>query len=327
MLSGFRRAQPELVELTEEQQALASALADEYDSLVDSGAAEDGDEAVLARLEEIQDALDALSRGRFRGPTETLAIAGAVVTPAYDGWPDVLAGLVRRGNEPERAEDVEMPRKPTGISATLVESLTAEKSSIVSRALASSPGLALAAVVHALALTVIYRFGCEHSCLQIVVRDAGPGCGDDTDPSWGGRLPDEPEALWAWCLSQSQDTLLALLAHVAALARALGIDMAKVFTPSVENYFSRISGAQIVMALCEAKGVPAAPSWSKMKRAELAALAARLSLSLNGTREQFSDLFRLLEAQRAKEFYFTVEEAEQDNEWPVRSWGMAARLN
>ncbi|EPE96241.1 hypothetical protein [Rhizobium grahamii] len=65
MLSGFRRAQPELVELTEEQQARASALADEYDSLVDSGAAEDGDEAVLARLEEIQDALEAIEQGQI----------------------------------------------------------------------------------------------------------------------------------------------------------------------------------------------------------------------------------------------------------------------
>ncbi len=111
-------------------------------------------------------------------------------------------------------------------------------------------------------------------------------------------MPEEPEALWAWCLAQSQDTLLALLAHVAAesvdaarrkadtvnsppishadaLARALGIDMTRAFTPDAETYFSRISGKQIVTALREAKGVPAAPSWSKMKNAELAALAAR----------------------------------------------------
>jgi len=37
----------------------------------------------------------------------------------------------------------------------------------------------------------------------------------------------------------------------------------------------RVSGAQIIAALCEAKGVPAAPAWNRMKKAELAALAAR----------------------------------------------------
>lgn len=63
--------------------------------------------------------------------------------------------------------------------------------------------------------------------------------------------------------------------HADALTRALGVDLAHAFTPGVENYFSRISSAQIVAALCEAKGEPAAPFWSKMKKAELAALAAR----------------------------------------------------
>lgn len=65
------------------------------------------------------------------------------------------------------------------------------------------------------------------------------------------------------------------LGHSDGLARALGIDMASAFTPGADNYFSRISGEQIGSALCEAKGVPEAPSWSKMKKAELAAFAAR----------------------------------------------------
>ena len=47
------------------------------------------------------------------------------------------------------------------------------------------------------------------------------------------------------------------------------------------TYFSRVSSAQTVTALCEAKGVPAAPAWSRMKKAELAALAAR---EIAGTR-------------------------------------------
>ncbi len=298
MLTDFHRAQPVQQELSEEQEARSAALAEEYDALADSAEADDGDEAVLVRLDEIDQALAAIEESRTVWTADVLALAGAVVTLAYNGSPDVVRGLVRRGDEPDPTDIDQTPRKPAGISAALVESLTSEKSSIVSRALAENPAVALAAVVHALALPVFYRFGREQSCLQIIIRDAGPGCGDDADRGWTGRLPKEPEALWTWCLAQSQESLLALLAHVAAesvdavrrksdpvnsprighadaLARALGIDMAQAFTPGVENYFSRISGVQIVSALCEAKGVPAAPSWSKMKKVELAAFAAR----------------------------------------------------
>lgn len=300
MLTDYRRAKPVQHELSEEQEALSSALAEEYDSLADSAEADDGDEAVLARLDEIDQALAAIEESRTVWPAEILAMAGAVVTLAYDGSPDVLRGLVRRGEEPERLpEDESSPRKPAGISSALTEALTGEKSLIVSRALAGNPSVALASVVHALTLQTFYRFAREQSCLQITMRDMRPR--DDEDESHGGwaeRLPQEPEELFAWCLAQPQETLLALLAYLAgktvdtvqrkadaagslrlchgdALARALGVDMASSFTPGAENYFARISGAQIVSALCEAKGVPAAPSWSKMKKAELAAFAAR----------------------------------------------------
>jgi hypothetical protein len=50
-----------------------------------------------------------------------------------------------------------------------------------------------------------------------------------------------------------------------------------------------------------------------------------LSLSLEVTRGQFSDMLRMLEAKRLKDFHFTIEEA-RDGSWPVRSWGMSTTL-
>ncbi|WP_292134868.1 hypothetical protein [Mesorhizobium sp.] len=47
-----------------------------------------------------------------------------------------------------------------------------------------------------------------------------------------------------------------------------------------------------------------------------------LSLSLDVTREQFSDMLPRLEAHRFKDFHFTVEEKDAEGRWPVRSWGM-----
>jgi ParB family transcriptional regulator, chromosome partitioning protein len=68
---------------------------------------------------------------------------------------------------------------------------------------------------------------------------------------------------------------IARLRHADALARALGLDMTKWFTPRVANYFGRVNRASILGALQEAKGVAPAPALLKMKKAELAALATR----------------------------------------------------
>jgi ParB family chromosome partitioning protein len=63
------------------------------------------------------------------------------------------------------------------------------------------------------------------------------------------------------------------IAHADAIGRALDLDLARWFTPTAANYFSKISKPQILSALEEAKGAPPAPSWSSLKKAELAALA------------------------------------------------------
>ncbi|TSA03393.1 MAG: hypothetical protein D4R81_03430 [Nitrospiraceae bacterium] len=47
------------------------------------------------------------------------------------------------------------------------------------------------------------------------------------------------------------------------------------FTPTADNYFSRISKPQILEALREAKGTETAPAWEKLKKSELATVAAR----------------------------------------------------
>jgi hypothetical protein len=50
-----------------------------------------------------------------------------------------------------------------------------------------------------------------------------------------------------------------------------------------------------------------------------------LHLSLEVTRGQFSDMLRMLETKRLKDFHFTLEE-EVDGSWPIYSWGMSTTL-
>jgi ParB family chromosome partitioning protein len=175
----------------------------------------------------------------------------------------------------------------------------------------------VAAVVHALALEAFYPTAPEQSCLKLSMTVTAPEWSmavpdasaavlqmADAHQSWIDRLPQDATGLWDWCLEQPQDVLLALLAHIGALsvdairqkadrpghgrfagadrlALAIGFDLADHYTPDGPTYFSRISSAQIVSAMCEAKGVPAAPAWSRMKKAELVALATR---EIAGTR-------------------------------------------
>ncbi|MCV0386856.1 MAG: hypothetical protein K5821_10515 [Nitrobacter sp.] len=50
-----------------------------------------------------------------------------------------------------------------------------------------------------------------------------------------------------------------------------------------------------------------------------------LHLSLEVTRGQFSDMLRMLETLRLRDFHFTLED-EADGSWPIYSWGMSATL-
>jgi ParB family transcriptional regulator, chromosome partitioning protein len=115
--------------------------------------------------------------------------------------------------------------------------------------------------------------------------------------TWFTQLPPDPGELWHWCLRQDQDTLLRLLAfcaarslnairvkseweqpqrlaHANAVGAALNLEMRKWFTPTADNFFLRISKAQIIRSLAEA-GTPLMVDSASLKKAELAARAEK----------------------------------------------------
>lgn len=314
VLAGYRRAAPERVPLSAEQLAEIEALTDEYDRLADSPEADDGDETVLDRLDVIQARLDEIEDEQWRWSEDILASAGAIVSIGRRGDVLVERGLLRVDaaieSETDAAEETVLSA-PAGLPATLVTDLTARRTASLQVTAAGHVPVMVAAVVHALALQVFYRFGHERSCLKLSAQLASPERSmavpdaytavqqmADAHEAWSARMPEDPARLWDWCVAKQQDELLGLLAyigalsidairqkgdrpehgrfaHADALAEAIGFDIADHYTPDVPTYFSRVSSAQIVTALCEAKGVPAAPAWGRMKKAELAALAAR----------------------------------------------------
>lgn len=309
VLSGFGRRYPERATFSDTHQAEFDRLSEEYDLLVDS------DEVDSGRLAEVEDRIDQLHALAQQWTDEIRAVAGAIVYLDYDGSVSVERGLVRPDDLPEDdpsdARGTEHANIRTGLSPRLIEDLTAQKTAAIGAELLAKPGIALAAVVHSLALEVFYP-GCPvDSCLRIGrgrVYASGAMANPDACTAltaitqeherFGDRLPGNPAELWNWLLGCSRDELLCLLAYIAAsavdavqrkvdrpdaarlahadlLALALQVDMDVWFKPTAESYFGRVNRAQILAAIDEANGVHA-PSLEKLKKSELAVRAEQL---------------------------------------------------
>ncbi|MFA5909276.1 MAG: ParB/RepB/Spo0J family partition protein [Vicinamibacterales bacterium] len=192
-----------------------------------------------------------------------------------------------------------------GLPASLMESLTAHRSAALAASLLDAPGVGLAAVAYAPVLDV---FGHRHdtvlklsATVQSLHRVEGSTAFQRLEAAretWGQRIPGTPADIWAWCLEQDQAVLIDLLTfcaactinavqikadrpdsprlmHAAQLATALQLDMSPWFTPTADNCFSRLSKAQVLEALREARQQAPAPAWANLKKAELAKLAER----------------------------------------------------
>jgi len=207
------------------------------------------------------------------------------------------------GTDPGDGEDADVGRAE--FSAGLIESLTAHKSAATAARLLEFPDKGLAAVVYTMVLDVFehrhdtaLKVSASPQSLHRVEGSAAFKALEDARETWGQRLPGKPDDIWKWCLEQDQSVLIDLLTfcaacsinavqtksdrpendrldHAGKLAAALQLDMKAYFTPTAENYFSRIGKPQILAAIQAAKGQPPAPAWEKLKKAELAQEAER----------------------------------------------------
>ncbi len=312
--SAYRRTYPEPVPLTEREQEHLDALQAEYDALYEN---DDESEETSKRLDELDKLISALDDREGIWTPEQKAIAGAVVSIDYDGKVKVERGYVKPEDMPKQARkaknanatdapdatDTEQP--PVGLSASLVESLTAQRSAALAAALLDKPDKALATIVYTLTLEVFDH--CQATALELIAKpqslDSAEGSLaftrlEQARENWGQRIPGTPDDLWQWCLEQDQMVLLDLLAfcvartvnavqkktdragcprleHARQLGMALDLDMKAWFTPTAENCFGRIRKPMILQALAEVRDQPSAPAWEKLKKSELAALAER----------------------------------------------------
>lgn len=297
-LAEFGRARTVRREPTEEEQARIDALTAEMEAIEAEYEAydEDTDESgeVYAQLEEkhdrIQWELDTLSESLEQFYPDGLAIAGAIVTIGYDGQLKIERGLVRKedmkklsSEQEERAGDMggtgkSREEKPVH-SEKLTRMLTAHRIAAIQAAMADRPEVALAVLVHRLAMQV---FGNRHRSSRIVQINV-----EETHLKIDAA-GQEGEELFACLLDQSQQDLLELLAvctaasintvsgrentppkEVAALMTALNLDMADWWEATPENYLSHVSKDRILSVVTEAVSPEKADAMRSLKKEQL----------------------------------------------------------
>ena len=344
---GLRQLRGEPTPLTPEEDAARAALQAEYDGLeAEHAGAEELPEGVDERLAELETALGSFEARPLAFDPAEVAHAGAFVSIDGSGALRIERGYVRpedelpiepetsiggdaqneiRGvasslqdghrsaveAEPEPATEPEEEEGLTPISDRLMTELTAHRTLALRHALGERPDVAFLAALHALSLTLFYRYG-ANTCLELELKSVSfgtqaPGLNDSVSAkavaerhqAWIAALPKEPGQLWDTLQGWEADSRQALFAHCVALsvnavheawnrrpralahadrlAQAVDLDMAAAgWTPTVDTFLGRVTKARILGAVREAKGERAAARIEHLKKGEMADKAEAL---------------------------------------------------
>jgi len=327
--SHMQRYFPQRVPLTVEELATRDQMQDEYDvleELIESGEADDDAEA---RADELVALIDALNDRTSVYAPDFIATGTVFISLDYQGKPRIERGFIPRDdqaskggndndNETSHDDDKAVTKTEIVYPATLIESLSAQKTAILRAELMNNTHVALAATVHALLrkLDGTTRYDAQ-TCLKLSldfeaidkrVEMTGGSIAqlevEQRASQIGERVPGDPVALWDWCLEQTTEELLDLLAFAAAqsinvvvlkhasnsnaalhgnrLANALKIDMASWYQPTAESCFQHLNRNSIQVAVTEAAGEMAASAVaSAKKKAEAVVIAERLVKDTN----------------------------------------------
>lgn len=289
-------------------------------------------EAELENLEaemELEESTDAAARystlhaeytqldaaGRVFDPQD-IARSGAFLTIGEDGMLRVVRGLVRpeddadvdgrqeqRGDRPGNGDPAggAVRGKKAGLSDRLTANLTAHRTLALRDALAQAPGIAVAALTHALALRVFYP-GADNSSLEITLRCMSlekflPGAAtnltakqiEERHQGCAARLPREPDDLWDFVLSLPQPDRDILLAYCVSLsvhaveeragsqphhgadhlARAMSLDMRNYWQVTAQSYLHHVSKDLILEAVREGVSDEAARRMADLRKMEM----------------------------------------------------------
>jgi ParB family chromosome partitioning protein len=267
--NGLRELDGVPADLTEDDKAAFDALKAEHDGLeAEYAEADELPDEVDQRLGEIETALAAFEQRPTIYDAHDIRRAGVFVSIDKDGAFLVDRGYVRsedeapvvvdaeaNGADSEGMTDGEGPTPPVQravisiggapsappeedeeddvvkpLPDRLFGELTAHRTLALRDALANSPSVAFAAVLHNFVFTAFYRFASSNSCLEISIRSPSlpsqaPGLNDSSSAkailarhdAWKVRLPKDESALWDALIALDRTEQDALFAHCASL--------------------------------------------------------------------------------------------------------------
>lgn len=318
------RIYPVEVELSAEVQAEYDTLCEEHDGLAELINNDAGEEDAHQRVDAISQRLDEISESKETYLLEDKARSGVVLYVNYHGKLEAAIGVINNEDEAVEEGDTENGNARASVKAkddnpklthpaTLIEDLTAQKTAALRVELVHNPDVALAAVVHAMLLRVAYTgYVSEQSVLQLSLTyerieasmktpENCPAVAafESLSENYGHKIPGNPADLFDWCLAQSREELLLLLAYAAAhsvnavekkftdrrsgieqanqLGRALNVQMTDWFETTADSYFNHINRQSIALTVAEAKGEDAGLAVkAAAKKTEAVLIADRL---------------------------------------------------
>lgn len=260
---GLRQLVGTTVDLTEEEHATREALRDEYDRLeAEYAEADELPDEVDTRLGEIEQALEAFERRPMTFDPDQIGKAGVFVSIDADGTVLVERGYVRPEDEAPVEPEAEIIDPETGevlqraepdvshqravitlggqspepeeedetdaikpLPDRLISELTAHRTLALRDAVASSPHVAMTALLHRL-VTDCFLPHSTKGCLEAQVREVHfPAQAEDLRDSasakaiqdrherWGDHIPADDAALWDWLVDLDDGSRMDLLAH------------------------------------------------------------------------------------------------------------------
>lgn len=315
----------QLSELAREKDGVDQRIEEHYDD--EDGGTTDENETLEQRSEALQTQIDAIEDELAVCSDEVAALVGALLTVAQDGSVIVKGNLLHREDAKSLKGAEAARQKATGdgaagsddgkaasgkLSAALRQELTAFKTEALQVALLRRPSVALAALAHAMATSLLYDSisahfespsalgvsvkSCSWSLMQIAPALAESPAHKDLQSSveaWRVRLPADPKALLGFLLEQTTETLVDLLVLCAALtthglhgtreagpaqalAGATALDMADWWEANGSTYLGRVPKSLIVEAVTEAGEGAAGADLAKLKKADAVCRAEAL---------------------------------------------------
>ncbi|MCM2485686.1 ParB/RepB/Spo0J family partition protein [Burkholderia glumae] len=240
-----------------------------------------------------------------RGDTEHAQDGDLAADDGEDNDADDAASPLARN--PAGSPAAAAPAAKGPHSAALTLRLNARRTASISLAIARQPHVALAALVHRF-LVSEYAPGSGASAIDIQWRDNtssvgrhAPELADDLPyriateqrGAWAGIIPNDTDALLAWCIEQPDERLLTILAQyvaasldglapdeaphcINALVPALGLNLADDWKPTRASYFDHVPKARIADVVTAAVSPAEGMRILKLKKDAAAAEAERL---------------------------------------------------